>query len=432
MTGRPSGTLVGRRIVVGVSGSIAAYKAVILVRRLMESGAAIDVVMTHSATQFVGPLTFASLTQRPVLTDVLELDRSGKIAHVELAEAADAVVLAPATVHLIGQLAAGLAPDALTALVAASRAPVLVAPAMDAGMWSHPATQRNVETLRGYGYQVLEPGTGALASGLSGQGRLAEPDEIAAAVEALLARRGALEGLRVLVTAGGTQEPIDAVRFVGNRSSGRMGIALAEAARDRGASVTLVAGAITVERPEGIALIDATTALAMRQAVLEAAPDHDVLVMAAAVADYAPADPRTDKIKRNGARVRLELVPNADIVAEVGQFPDGARPFSVGFAAETSDLESNAQAKLRGKRLDLIVANRVGGTDDAIGSERNAVTVFGAEGEVARWPSLPKRQVAERLWDLIADRYRAGRSGGPDAPAAPASTPATTSEGSRA
>lgn len=409
MSSGPTRSLAGRRIVVGVSGSIAAYKAVILVRRLMESGATVDVVMTHSAAQFVGPLTFASLTQRPVLTDVLELDAAGKIAHVELAVAADAVVLAPATVHLIGQLAAGLAPDALTALVAASRAPVLVAPAMDAGMWSHPATQRNVETLRAYGYRLVEPGVGALASGLVGEGRLAEPEAIVAAVESLVARRGSLAGVRVLVSAGGTQERIDAVRFIGNRSSGRMGIALAEAARDRGASVTLVTGVISVEPPEGVSLLDATTAQEMCRVVLETAPEHDILVMAAAVADYAPAAPRTDKIKRNGSSLNVELVPNPDILAAVGQLPDDRRPFTVGFAAETSDLETNAQAKLRAKHLALVVANQVGGTEDAIGSDRNAVTVIGTDGEVARWPSLPKRQVAERLWDVIQDRYDATR-----------------------
>ena len=401
----------GRRIVVGVSGSIAAYKAVLVVRQLIEAGAAVDVAMTHSATAFVGPLTFEALTRRPVVTDALELDARQRIAHVELAEAADAVVLAPATVHLIGQLAAGLAPDAVTTLVCASRAPVIVAPAMDAAMWSHPATRRNVETLRSFGYRIVEPTTGPLASGLTGEGRLAEPDEIVAAVETLLARPGDLAGTSVLVTAGGTQEPIDAVRFVGNRSSGRMGNALAEAARDRGASVTLVAGVLSVPPPDGIEVIEARTADAMRREVLGAAERHDILVMAAAVADFAPAQARTDKIKRNGRTLRLDLVPNPDIVAEVADLADGSRPFSVGFAAETDDLEANARAKLRTKRLDLIVANRVGGPDDAIGAETNAVTVYGPEGELARWPVLHKREVAERLWDLITDRYRrAGRS----------------------
>ena len=402
--------LAGRHLVVGVSGSIGGYRAVTLVRRLLDAGATVDVAMTHSATQFVGPLTFASLTQRPVLEDALQLDRHARIAHVEVALAADAVVLAPATVHLIGQLAAGLAADALTAIVAASRAPILVAPAMDAGMWAHPATQRNVEILRGFGYRVIEPGVGPLASGLSGQGRLAEPEEIAAAVERLLARGGSLEGLRVLVTAGGTQEPIDAVRFIGNRSTGKMGVALAEAAHDRGADVTLIAGAMSVGPPRGIRVVEATTAAAMREEILAAAADSDVLVMAAAVADFAPARRRTDKIKRREGGIGIELVPNPDIVAEVGGLPAEDRPFIVGFAAETDDLVARAETKLREKRLDLIVANPVGGHDSAIGAEVNRVTVIGPEGEIAAWPSLPKRQVAERLWDLIGDRY-AGRRG---------------------
>jgi phosphopantothenoylcysteine decarboxylase/phosphopantothenate--cysteine ligase len=303
----------------------------------------------------------------------------------------------------------------VTAIVAASRARVVVAPAMDAGMWTHPATQRNVETLRGFGYLVVEPEVGALASGLTGIGRLAEPETIVAAVERLFARAGDLDGLRVAISAGGTREPIDPVRFIGNRSSGKMGVALAEAARDRGAAVTLVAGAMSVTSPRGVNVVDATTASDMRDAVLRIAPGADILVMAAAVADYAPAKASGRKIKRGSESLRLELVPNPDIIAEVGEMPDDIRPFLVGFAAESDDLEANATGKLRDKGLDLIVANRVGGPFDAIGSEENKVVVFGVEGALTDWPMLPKRQVAERLWDLIADRFRAGRE--PPAPA---------------
>ena len=406
-----SGPLVGRRVVVGVSGSIAAYKAAVLVRQLMNAGAIVDVAMTPSATAFVTPLTFASLTHRPVVTDVMALDPDEHIAHVELAEAADAVVVAPATANLLGKLAAGLVDDAVTAIVCASRARVVVAPAMDAGMWTHPATQRNVETLRSFGYLVVEPEVGALASGLTGIGRLAEPETVLAAVERLFARAGDLEGLRVTVSAGGTREPIDPVRFIGNRSSGKMGVALAEAARDRGATVTLVAGAMSVTPPRGVNVVDATTAADMRESIINLAPGSDILVMAAAVADYAPARPSGRKIKRGSESLRLELVPNPDIIAEVGEMPDDVRPFLVGFAAESDDLEANATGKLRDKGLDLIVANRVGGPFDAIGSEENKVVVFGVEGALTDWPMLPKRQVAERLWDLIADRYRAGRHG---------------------
>jgi phosphopantothenoylcysteine decarboxylase/phosphopantothenate--cysteine ligase len=401
--------LAGRRIVVGVTGSIAAYKAVSLVRLLMERGAVVDVAMTPAATAFVTPLTFAALTHRPVVDDVMSLDGDEQIGHVELAEGADAFVIAPATANTLAHLAAGMAGDAVTAIACASRAPIVVAPAMDAGMWTHPATQRNVETLRSFGYYLVDPEVGSLASGLTGVGRLAEPPAIVEAVEQLFARAGDLEGLHVVVSAGGTREPLDPVRFIGNRSSGKMGAAMAEAARDRGASVTLVAGAMSVAPPRGVDLVDATTAAAMREAVLRAAPSADILVMAAAVADFAPKRPSAKKIKREGAGLQVELVPNPDIVAEVGEMPEGARPFLIGFAAESDDLEANARSKLRDKGLDLIVGNTIGGPFDAIGSDENKVTVFGMEGALTDWPMLPKRQVAERLWDLIVDRYRKAR-----------------------
>lgn len=405
-TGAP---LAGRRIVVGVSGSIAAYKAVSLVRMLAERGAVVDVAMTPAATQFVAPLTFASLTHRPVVHDVMALDADQQIAHVELAEGADAIVIAPATANLMAQLAAGLAGDAVTAIACASRAPIVIAPAMDAGMWTNPATQRNAETLRGFGYYLVDPEVGALASGLTGVGRLAELERVLQAVEQLFARAGDLEGLHVVVSAGGTREPLDPVRFIGNRSSGKMGAAVAEGARDRGASVTLIAGSMSVAPPRGVTVVEATTAAAMREAVLRAAPAADILVMAAAVSDFAPKRPSAKKIKRQGSGLQVELIPNPDIVAEVGEMPDEVRPFLIGFAAESDDLEVNATGKLRDKGLDLIVGNTVGGPFDAIGSDENKVTVFGVEGALTDWPMLPKRQVAERLWDLIVDRYRRAR-----------------------
>ena len=400
------GSLAGRRVVVGVAGSIAAYKAVSLVRLLAERGAVVDVAMTPAATQFVTPLTFASLTHRRVVDDVMALDAEQQIAHVELAEGADAIVIAPATANLLAELAAGNAGNAVTAIALASRAPMVVAPAMDAGMWTHPATQRNVETLRGFGHLIVEPEVGALASGLTGVGRLAEPETIVEAVERLFARAGDLDGLQVVVSAGGTREPIDPVRYIGNRSSGKMGVAIAEAARDRGASVTLIAGVMSVQPPRGVNVVEATTAATMRQAVLRAAPAADVLVMAAAVADFAPKRASSSKIKRGGGDLQIDLVANPDIIAEVGEMADGTRPFLVGFAAESDDLEANARSKLRDKGLDLIVGNKVGGPFDAIGSDENKVIVFGAEGELSDWPMLPKRQVAERLWDVIVDRYR--------------------------
>ena len=361
------GSLAGRRVVVGVAGSIAAYKAVSLVRLLAERGAVVDVAMTPAATQFVTPLTFASLTHRRVVDDVMALDAEQQIAHVELAEGADAIVIAPATANLLAELAAGNASNAVTAIALASRAPLVVAPAMDAGMWTHPATQRNVETLRGFGHLIVEPEVGALASGLTGVGRLAEPETIVEAVERLFARAGDLDGLQVVVSAGGTREPIDPVRFIGNRSSGKMGVAIAEAARDRGASVTLIAGVMSVPPPRGVNVVDATTAATMRQAVLRSATTADVLVMAAAVADFAPKRASSSKIKRGGGDLQIDLVANPDIIAEVGEMADGTRPFLVGFAAESDDLEANARSKLRDKGLDLIVGNKVGGPFDAIG-----------------------------------------------------------------
>src|SRR5688572_12629979 len=302
-----SGVLAGQRSVVGRSGSIAAYKAVSLVRLLGDRGAVVDVAMTPAATAFVGPLTFESLTHRPVVADVMELDADQQIAHIELAEASDAIVLAPATANLLAELAAGLVGNAVTAVACASRAPVIVAPAMDAGMWTHPATQRNVATLRDFGYMIVEPEVGELASGLTGIGRLAEPPTIVEAVERLFVRSGDLEGLHVVVSAGGTREPLDPVRFIGNRSSGKMGAAIAESARDRGASVTLIAGAMSVTPPRGVTVVEATTAVAMREAVVGAAPNSDILVMAAAVADFAPARASQRKIKRSGEALQIEL-----------------------------------------------------------------------------------------------------------------------------
>jgi len=411
------GPLAGRTVVLAVTGSIAAYKAVGVARGLAERGATVEVAMTRGATAFVAPLTFASLTHRPVVTDVMELDPDQQIAHVELAESADVVLIAPATANVLAELAAGLVGSAVTAIACATRAPIVIAPAMDAGMWTHPATQRNVETLRGFGYRIVEPEVGALASGITGVGRLAEPSAIVDAVEHLFARSGDLEGLHVVVSAGGTREPLDPVRFIGNRSSGKMGVAIAEAARDRGAAVTLVAGAMSVAPPRGVTVVEATTAAAMRDAVLRAAPAADILVMAAAVADFAPKQPSTRKIKREGSGLRVDLVPNPDIVAEVGEMPRDVRPFIIGFAAESDELEANATGKLRDKGLDLIVGNVVGGPFDAIGSDENKVTVFGVEGALTDWPMLPKRQVAERLWDLIWDRYRKAQSQATERPA---------------
>jgi phosphopantothenoylcysteine decarboxylase/phosphopantothenate--cysteine ligase len=396
--------LAGRRVVVGVTGSIAAYKAILIVRRLQDRGAEVDVVMTRSAAAFVTPLTFESLTHRPAITDVLALDAEQQIAHIELAEAADAVVIAPATANLIAELAAGLVGSALTALACASRAPVVVAPAMDAGMWTNQVTQRNVSTLRELGYRVIEPEVGALASGLTGIGRLAETATIADAVERLFVRAGDLDGLRVVVSAGGTREPIDPVRFIGNRSTGRMGAAIARAAIDRGARVTAVAGRTEVPLPDDARIVRAETTSAMRDAVLGAVVDDeaDALIMAAAVADFRPVNTADTKLTRDGP-LTIELEPTEDILAEVGRRAAvlDPRPFVVGFAAETGSLDRIAN-KLRRKGADLLVANDVTEPGSGFGSDTNRVVILAADGTREELPLLTKREVADLLLDRVA------------------------------
>ena len=420
------GRLAGRLIALGVCGSIAAYKAVEIARLLQAEGADVQVLLTRSGAQFVGPLTFESLTRRRVLSDPLELLPDRRIGHVEVARAADAIVVAPATAHWLAAMGAGLAGDVITAACLATDAPVVVAPAMDAEMYRHPATRANVERLAGWGYVVVEPEVGPLASGLVGQGRLAEPSRVVEAVVAATADRparaarpglptteaegatGSLAGRHVVVTAGGTAEPIDPVRFIGNRSSGRMGIAVAEAALDRGARVTLIAGTISVPPPEGAELIAATTASAMRDAVLAILPAADALVMAAAVADFRPRTAAGAKLPRAG-KLALELEATPDILAEVGRLVAKAwpRPVLVGFAAETGSLDRAGEKAAR-KRVDLLVANDVLEPGSGFGTPTNRVTIVRPGAPPEPWPLLSKREVAERLLDrverLLAER----------------------------
>lgn len=410
MSDGQAGALAGRRIVVGVSGSIAAYKAVSLVRLLTDRDAVVDVAMTAAATRFVGPLTFASLTHRPVLDDVFELDADQQIAHIELAEAADAIVLAPATANLIGELAAGLVNDAVTAIACASRAPVIVAPAMDAGMWTHPATQRNVATLREFGYLVVEPGVGELASGLTGIGRLAEPQTILEAVERLFARSGDLEGLHVVVSAGGTREPLDPVRYLGNRSTGRQGYALARSAAARGAHVTVVAANVTLPDPAGVSVVHVETTDELRTAVREHAASADIVVMAAAVADYRPAAAAASKLKKDDAAgLTIDLVQNPDVLAELAA--ERLRPGQVvvGFAAETGDAAGSVlehgRAKARRKQADLLVVNAVG-AGRGFGDVGNEVVLLDAEGSTVAEAAGSKDEVAHAVWDAVAAHLR--------------------------
>lgn len=421
MTGRLAGRLIG----LGVTGSIAAYKAVELLRLLQAEGADVVVMLSPAAGRFVGPLTFEALTRHPVEADLMALLPDGRIGHIVVADSVDALVVAPATAHWLGAMANGLAGDAVTATVLASSAPVVVAPAMDGEMWSHPATRANVARLRdGFGYTVVEPEEGPLASGQAGVGRLAELPRIVDAVVATVADRPVrapdaavrpprvepprepdLTGRRVLITAGGTAEPIDPVRYIGNRSSGRMGVALAEAALDRGARVTLVVGLVSVALPAEAEIVRVETAAQMRDAVLDLVVSTDALVMAAAVADFRPRRAAATKLAR-GDGLRLELEPTEDILAGASaavRAPDarGPRPFLVGFAAETGSLE-RATDKLRRKGVDLLVANDVAEAGSGFGTDTNRVTILAADGSAQELPLLAKRAVADLILDRVA------------------------------
>ena len=395
----------GKRIVLGVTGGIAAYKAATVCSRLVQAGALVDVVMTEAAQKFISQLTFQALTHRPIYTDMFHIPGGENIPHIVLADSADLLLIAPATANTIGKVANGLADNLLSAIALATPAPKLMAPAMETDMWRHPATQRNVATLKGWGIEFIGPAAGRLASGAMGEGRLVEPDEIVAAAQMILARQGDLAGRTVVVTAGGTREAIDPVRFVSNHSSGKMGYAVAAAARDRGAQVTLITSA-NLPAPFGMAVVRVDSAQEMLDAVLTATDQATALIMAAAVADFRPLTVAEQKIKKRGDTegLVLELVRNPDILAEVaarkatGTGPD----ITVGFAAETHDLLANAQEKLKRKRLDLIVANDVTATDAGFAVDTNRVTLLGTDGSIEETPLMTKREVAETILDRVA------------------------------
>lgn len=373
----------GRELILGVTGSIAAYKAAVLLRELTRRGAGVTACLTEHAARFVTPLTFRTLSGRPVLTDLFDPRSPEAVEHVALAERADAVVVAPATAHLLARAAHGLADDFLTTLLLAARGPVLLAPAMDGGMWGHPAVVANVAQLRARGVTVLEPEAGPLASGLSGPGRLPEAETIADAVERLLAPRD-LAGETVLVTAGPTREPIDPVRYLSNRSSGKMGYALARAALGRGARVTLVSGPTALTPPAGAVFVPVQTAEEMREAVLQHLPGASLVIKAAAVADYRARRPAATKLKGKHD-LTLELVANPDILAEVASRRSGA--FLVGFAAETRDVLAHARAKLAAKDIDLLVVNDVSQAGIGFDADDNEVVLldrWGGERALAR------------------------------------------------
>ena len=379
-----------RNLVLGVSGSIAAYKAVDLASKLTQAGVAVHTVMTENATKLVSPLSFSAITGRPATVDTFAAEKRFSIGHISLAELADAVLIAPATANVIGKIACGIADDLLTSTVIASRAPLIIAPAMHTAMWENPATQANVETLRKRGVVFVGPAVGRLASGGFGRGRFAPLGEILGVTLKALGRGGDLSGRRIVVTAGGTREEIDPVRFIGNRSTGRMGYAIAAAARDRGAEVVLISGPTELPRPSGVEVIEAISASDMHAAVRSALP-ADSLIMAAAVADYTPVERAEGKIKKGDGKLILELERTDDILKSV---PDVK--VKVGFAAESEDLIENAKRKLIEKKLDFIVANDVGG----FGSEENRVTIIDRAG-VEELPLLPKREVAERILDRV-------------------------------
>jgi len=389
------GRLKGRRVVVGISGGIAGYKAIEVIRLLTEGGAEVRVMMTPEATRFVTPLTLEALSYHPVAADWLAPQGAGE-SHIALAEWAELIAIVPATANSIAKLALGLADEIVSGTVLASRAPLLVAPAMNDLMFTHIKTQDHLNALRARHAVVVEPGTGRLASGKSAIGRLATPERIVAAIEAVLQDRRNLEGLRVVVSAGGTREAVDPIRYIGNFSSGKMGRALAETAAARGAEVTLVTTVPT--NPEGIAEIAVTSATEMLAALKTACAGADVLVMAAAVADYAPEKIAASKLRRADQPIDLHLRPNVDILQSLGP---RRGLFRVGFAAETEDLGAQAQKKLAQKQLDLIVANQVGVDGQGLASDFNAVTIVSPSGVVADVPRLPKWEVAGQIWDAI-------------------------------
>ncbi len=408
--------LTGKTILLGVTGGIAAYKAATLCSRLVGLGASVKVIMTEGATKFIPPLTLQVLTRNPVATDVFDERDAAGVQHIDLADSADLAVIAPATANILSKLANGLADDMLSTTILATTAPLLIAPAMNVHMWEHPAVIENVNKLASRGVTFVEPGTGQLACGYVGKGRLAEPDEIVDAIVKMLIGEKPLAGKRVLVTAGGTVERIDPVRYITNDSSGKMGFAIAESARDRGAEVTLICGKTDGAPPNGVQVVRADSAMQMYDAVLERLPSTDVVVKAAAVADYRPLHRAEHKMKKTSESLTLELVRNPDILQAIGEWKIGAQGsdklYVIGFAAETTDLEKHAIEKLNRKKCDLIVANDVTESGAGFGTETNIVNVYGPQGLIERIPQMTKRAVSERLWELAQSGMNAAKAAG--------------------
>ena len=392
-----------RMVVLGVTGGIACYKAVELVRLLVKNGFQVRVIMTRGAMEFVTPLTFQTLSGNPVATEIFSLTQESEIGHIDLADSADLFVIAPATANVIGKLASGIADDLLTTVLMATQAPVLLAPAMNIHMYENVIVQENLRKLRRVGYHVMEPAEGYLACGYEGKGRLPDPEKIGDEVERLLHKKD-LAGENFLITAGPSREPLDPVRYISNRSSGKMGYALARAALRRGAEVALVSGPTALDAPPGARLIEVTTAAEMRDAVLKEYPRSSAVIMAAAVADYRAAAPSGGKIKRGVGAIELRLEPNPDILKELGQNKDGK--WLVGFAAETENLTANAGKKLREKNLDIVIANNVVEEGSGFDGDTNVATIIDRTGVVRPLPLMSKDDLA----DCIYDHYLALKS----------------------
>ena len=401
------GALDGKRVLLVIGGGIAAYKSLDLIRRLRERGASVRCVLTKGAQEFVTPLAAAALAGQRAHTDLFDRADEADIGHIKLARDADAVVVAPATANTLARMAGGHAPDLASTILLATTLPILIAPAMNVRMWLHPATQRNLALLTGDGVAVVGPNVGRMAEAETGPGRMAEPDEIADAVEVLLAgpqEAKPLSGRHLLVTSGPTHEPIDPVRYLANRSSGKQGHAIATAAAAAGARVTLVSGPVTLPDPPGVAVVRVETAREMLAAV-EAALPADIAVFAAAVADWRPAAFGEEKIKKGPeGPPPLQLTENPDILATIAQRTGGRPPLVVGFAAETTDVIAHARAKIARKGCDLIVANDVSAGTGVMGGDRNSVHLIGRDGALETWPDLPKDEVARRLVARLAER----------------------------
>ncbi|GIM47525.1 putative coenzyme A biosynthesis bifunctional protein CoaBC [Collibacillus ludicampi] len=399
--------MVGKVIVVGVSGGIAAFKTVSLCSALVKAGAEVHVIMTESAVKFVTPLTFQSIVKNPVIIDIFSEPNPAEISHIALADKADLMVIAPATANIIGKVANGIADDMLTTTVLATKAPVLFAPAMNVNMYANPAVQRNLRTLREFGYRIMEPNEGLLACGWQGKGRLPEPEELFEVISQMVQVKRDLEGVSLLVTAGATREPIDPVRYMTNRSTGKMGYAIAEAAATRGASVTLISGTNRLPVPPGVTFVPVQSALEMYEAVMERLPEQDVIVKAAAVADYRPKEVYDQKLKKRDGILTVEFVRNPDIAFEVGK---RKRPgqILVGFAAETEHIEEYARNKLLKKNADMIVANDVSQADAGFAVDTNRVIFVFRDSPTKRLPLLSKLEVAHAIIDEIV-RLRAER-----------------------